>query len=253
MKVVVTANAAELGRQAADYVAAATRAQPDSAIIFPTGKTPVGLYKELISRYQQGTFDPSRLRIFLLDEYVGVGRTDPRSLHGWLERELLIPLAIRSEQVTPLPGNAVDLEQACRAYDAAVHAARGIDLAVLGLGPNGHLGYNDPPATADAPTRVLQLSQSSLDTCARDWGADLPLLPQAITAGMDLLLAAQQKLLIVSGESKQQILYKSLLGQVTPTVPATYLQQADGVTVMVDKAATRGAFAAALAGGTFAK
>lgn len=252
MKVIVAADAAELGRKAADYVVTAVQAKPDRSIIFPTGKTPVGLYKELIARYQQGAFEPSQLRVFMLDEYVGVGIDDPRSLHGWLQRELFAPLAIRAEQITALPGDAVDLDQACRDYEAAVHAAGGIDLAILGLGPNGHIGYNDPPAAGDAPTRVLQLSQSSLDTCARDWGADVPLLPQAITAGMDLLLAAQQKLLIVSGESKQQILYKSLLGRLTPEVPASYLQQSEGVTVMVDKAATRGALAAALAGGAFA-
>ncbi|MCB0081691.1 MAG: glucosamine-6-phosphate deaminase [Caldilineaceae bacterium] len=249
MNVQIAADGAALARNAADYVVAAVRAKPDSAIVFPTGKTPVGLYKELIARYHLGFFDPSQLRIFLLDEYVGIGPEDLRSLHGWLQRELFIQLAIRPEQVTPLDGAAADLAQACRSYEAAVYAAGGLDLAILGLGPNGHIGYNDPPAAGDAPTRVLQLSQSSLDTCARDWGPSVPLLPQAITAGMDLLLAARQKLLIVSGESKQHILYKSLLGPVTPDVPASYLQQADGVTVMVDKGATRGALAAALAGG----
>lgn len=252
MKLHVVKTYDELSRRAADFVADAVQAKPDSAVVFPTGKTPVGLYKALIARYQAGTFAPSQLRIFLLDDYVGVGADDPRSLHGWLQRELFTPLAIRPEQVTPLPGDAADLDAACRAYEAAVHAAGGFDLAILGLGPNGHIGYNDPPAAGDAPTRILQLSQSSLDTCARDWGADVPLLPQAITAGMDLLLAARQKLLIVSGESKQQILYKTLQGPVTPEVPASYLQQAEGVTVLVDEAATRGALAAAIAGGALA-
>jgi glucosamine-6-phosphate deaminase len=252
MQVIVTSDAAAMSRQAADLVVAAVREKPALAVVFPTGKTPTGLYKALISRFQQGAFDPSQLHIFLLDEYVGVGPEDPRSLHGWLQRELFTPLAIRPDQVTPLRGDATDLDAACHEYVAAVAAVGGLDLAILGLGPNGHIGYNDPPAAGDAPTRVLQLSQSSLDTCARDWGAAVPLLPQAITAGMDLLLAARQKLLLVSGESKQQILHKSLLGPVTPTVPASYLQQADGVTVLVDKAATRGALAAALAGGAFA-
>lgn len=249
MKVIVAIDAAALAKQAADYVVAAVQAKPDSTVVFPTGKTPVGLYTELIARSHAGTFDPSQLQIFLLDEYVGIGSDDPRSLQGWLQRELFTPLAIRPEQVTPLPGDATDLEQACRAYEATVQKAGGFDLAILGLGPNGHIGYNDPPATGDARTRVLRLSQSSLDTCARDWGTEVSLLPEAITAGMDLLLAARQKLLLVSGEGKQQILYKSLLGPVTPEVPASYLQQADEVTVMVDKAATRGALAAALAGG----
>ncbi|MCB0083490.1 MAG: 6-phosphogluconolactonase, partial [Caldilineaceae bacterium] len=140
MKVIVTADAAALGRQAADRVVAAVQAKPDSTIVFPTGKTPVGLYKELIARYQAGAFTPSQLRIFLLDEYVGIGPDDPRSLHGWLQRELFAPLAIHPDQVTPLPGDAADLDQACRAYAAAVRAAAGYDLAILGLGPNGHIG-----------------------------------------------------------------------------------------------------------------
>jgi len=251
MKVIVAANAAEMGRLAAEFVVAAVQAKPTSTIVFPTGKSPIGLYKELIARYQRGEFDPAQLQIFLLDEYVGVGPSDPRSLHGWLQRELFTPLAIRAEQITPLPGDAADPDQACRAYADAVHAAGGFDLAILGLGPNGHIGYNDPPAAADAPTRLLQLSQSSLDSCARDWGAGVELLPTALTAGMDLLLAARQKLLLVSGEAKQQILRASLLGPISPALPASYLQEADNVTFMVDKAATRGALAAAIAGGAF--
>jgi len=251
MKVMVTAEGAALSRLAADLIVAAIRAKPQSNVIFPTGKTPIGLYQELISRFQQGVFDPSQLRIFLLDEYVGVGPTDPRSMVGWLQRELFTPLAIRPEQITPLAGDAADLDAACQTYVAAVATAGGIDLAILGLGPNGHLGYNDPPAAGDAPTRALRLSQSSLDTCARDWGADVALLPMALTAGMDLLLGARQKVLLVSGAAKQPILRASLLGPITPDVPASYLQQADNVTVIADEAATRGAVAAAIAGGSF--
>lgn len=237
MQVLITQNYHEMSRAAADWVVAAINAKPDSTVVFPTGKTPEGLYHELIARHAQGAFDPTALRVFVLDEYVGVTQDDPRSLYGWLRRTLFDPLGIKPVQITPLPGDAADPVAACRAYHAQLVAAGSLDLAILGLGPNGHIGYNDPPADATATTRVLDLSESSLATCAREWGGRERLLPQALTIGMDLLLAARQKLLIVSGAHKREILHQSLYGPVSPDVPASYLQQAANVTVFADEAA----------------
>lgn len=237
METIITKDYADMSRVAADWVVAAINAKPDSTIVFPTGKTPEGLYHELIVRYQQGAFDPSALRVFVLDEYVGVTHDDYRSLYGWLQRVLFQPLGISTSQITPLPGDAADPAAACRTYHAKLVAAGGLDLAILGLGPNGHIGYNDPPADATATTRVLNLSESSLATCAKDWGGRDQLLPQALTIGMDLLLAAKQKLLIVAGAHKREILQQSLQGPLTPEVPASYLQQAANVTVIADAAA----------------
>ena len=237
METIITKDYADMSRVAADWVVAAINAKPDSTIVFPTGKTPEGMYHELIARHQAGAFDPNRLRVFVLDEYVGVTHDDYRSLYGWLQRTLFQPLGISAAQVTPLPGDAADPAAACREYHSQLVAAGGLDLAILGLGPNGHIGYNDPPADATATTRVLNLSESSLATCAKDWGGRDQLLPQALTIGMDLLLAAKQKLLIVSGAHKRDILQQSLQGPVTPEVPASYLQQAANVTVIADAAA----------------
>lgn len=237
MTTIITKDYTDMSRVAADWVVAAINAKPDSTIVFPTGKTPEGLYHELIARHQQGAFDPTTLRVFVLDEYVGITQDDPRSLYGWLRRVLFTPLGITPAQVTPLPGDAADPQAACRIYHDQLVAAGGLDLAILGLGPNGHIGYNDPPADATATTRVLNLSESSLATCARDWGGRDQILPQALTIGMDLLLAARQKLLIVSGAHKREILQQSLYGPLTPEVPASYLQQAAHVTVIADEAA----------------
>ena len=237
MQLQITKNYDEMSQLAADWVIDAIRANPQGTIVFPTGKTPEGLYRELIARHAQGAFEPSALRIFILDEYVGVGAEDFRSLYGWLRGVLLTPLGITPAQIIGLPGDAADPVAACRDYHAAIVAAGGLDVAILGLGPNGHIGYNDPPADATATTRVLDLSESSLATCARDWGGREQLLPQALTIGMDLLLAARQKLLIVSGAGKREILHQSLYGAVTPDVPASYLQQAANVTVIADEAA----------------
>lgn len=237
MEMIVTKDYADMSRVAADWVVAAIKAKPDSTIVFPTGKTPEGLYQELIVRHQQGAFDVNRLRVFVLDEYAGIGHDDYRSLYGWLQRIIFAPLGIQPAQVTPLPGDAADPVAACREYHASLVAAGGLDLAILGLGPNGHIGYNDPPADATATTRVLNLSESSLATCAKEWGGRDQLLPQALTIGMDLLLAARQKLLIVAGAHKREILQQSLHGPLTPEVPASYLQQAANVTVIADEAA----------------
>lgn len=237
MTTIITKDYTDMSRVAADWVVAAINAKPDSTIVFPTGKTPEGLYHELIARHQQGAFDPTALRVFVLDEYVGITQDDPRSLYGWLRRVFFTPLGITPAQVTPLPGDAADPQAACRIYHDQLVAAGGLDLAILGLGPNGHIGYNDPPADATATTRVLNLSESSLATCARDWGGRDQILPQALTIGMDLLLAARQKLLIVSGAHKREILQQSLYGPLTPEVPASYLQQAAHVTVIADEAA----------------
>lgn len=237
MRVIVTKDYNEMSQAAADFVAHLATSKPNAALVLPTGETPMGLYRELTARYQQGTFDPAHLRIFQLDEYFGVTPDDERSLYGWVKRVCLDPLGISPIQVVRLPGEAADPIAACRAYHQAVLAAGGLDLALLGLGPNGHLGYNDPPADASSPTRMLDLSESSIASAARYFGGRDRVPRQALTCGMDLLLDARQKLLMVSGAHKQEILRQSLIGPVNPQVPASYLQRATNVTVIADEAA----------------
>jgi glucosamine-6-phosphate deaminase len=235
MKVIVTPDYAAMSQAAADFVLAAVAARPDAAAVFPTGNTPVGLYKELAARRINGMFDPSRLRIFQLDEYWGLHADDPRSLYTWFKQAFLRPLDFPDANFVRLPADGPDAQTACKAYDAALAAAGGLDLAVLGLGPNGHLGYNDPPAAHDAPTRLLTLTDSSLDSAASYFGGRDRVPRQAITMGMAQLLAARQILLIVSGKQKQEILRQALQGEMTPEVPASYLQQAHNVTVISDR------------------
>jgi glucosamine-6-phosphate deaminase len=237
MQLLIVDDYAALSTAAADWVAAQLQAKPDAVAVFPTGNTPVGLYQELSRRFQAGEIDPTQLQLFLLDEYVGLGPDDPRTLYGWLEGAFLRPLAIRADQVVRLPSQTDDPAAACRAYDAALAAAGGLDVAVLGLGPNGHLGYNDPPAAGDAPTRILTLTDSSLDGAASYFGGRDRVPRQAITLGMPQLLSARQILLVFSGASKREILHQALRGPITPEVPASYLQTVDNVTVIADRAA----------------
>jgi glucosamine-6-phosphate deaminase len=240
MQVIVAQDYAALSRTAADVVAGVIAEQPNAAVVFALGETPQGMYRELAARRARGKINTTRLRIFQLDAYLGIGADDRRSFYGWLEREVLRPLGVPPANVVRLDGDAPDPQAACRAYDRAVADAGGFDLAVLGLGPNGHLGFNEPPADPNAPTRVVTLTEASIESNARYWGGRDQVPRRALTAGLAQLLAARRTLLLVSGARKHTILKRTLDGPVTPDVPASYLQHAANVTVIADRAAWLG-------------
>ena len=229
-----------LSRAGADRVAEVVAARPTAALVLATGITPMGLYQELAERRKRGEFQTAQLRVFQLDEYLGLEPDDSRSLFLWMKRAVLDPWAIPPANVVRLPGDAVDLQAACRAYDGTVEAVGGFDLAVLGLGPNGHLGFNEPLADPASRTRAVTLTDASIESNARYWGERGQVPRQALTVGLAGLLAARHILLIVSGAHKQSILRRTIEGPVTPEVPASYLQQAADVTVMADTAAWAG-------------
>lgn len=227
----------EVARAAAADVAAAVRRVPDAAILFAVGETPVPLYAELAARRAAGDLDTSRVRAVQLDEYVGVPPTDERAFFGWLERDVLGPLAIARERTTALRGDSADPAAECERYERAVREAGGIDLAILGLGLNGHLGFNEPPSAADAPTRVVDLAEPTIEASAGYWGSRELVPPRGITAGMRVLLAARETILVVTGERKRDILRAALEGPVTPDVPASLLRTIERVRVHADRAA----------------
>jgi glucosamine-6-phosphate deaminase len=216
----------------AALIAETIAAAPASSAIVATGRTPMGAYARLARDLPAGA--GSRLRVFQLDEYVGVPQHDPRSLAAWTRRSFVDPLGVDPDSVVRLDGLADDLEAACRTYDDAVAAAGGLDLAVLGLGPNGHLGFNEPPSGPTSRTREVPLSEASLASNAA-YAPGLPVPRTALTAGLDVLLAARRVLLLVSGAGKREIVHRALEDPVTPEVPASFLQQHPDLTVVVDR------------------
>lgn len=236
----VTDEADEVARGAADDAAEVIRGHRRPIVMFAVGESPVGLYAELAERRRRGVLDTSRLRAVQLDEYLGVAPTDERAFFGWLEREALRPLAIPVDRTIALRGDAADPQAECVRYERAVAAAGGLDLAVLGLGTNGHLGFNEPPSGSDAPTRVVDLADETIDSNARYWGGRDRVPTRAITAGMGIILAARRAILVVTGASKQEILRRALEGEITPEVPASYLRTMPNVRVYCDRAAWEG-------------
>jgi glucosamine-6-phosphate deaminase len=233
----VVDDAGALGRTGADRVADVLARTPDAWVAVATGETPMGMYAELASRRRSGLLDTGGLTAVQLDEYLGLEEEDRRSFYGWMRRSFLDPLEIDEGRVVRLPLDG-DLEAACAAFDRSLAARGGLDLAILGLGANGHLGFNEPPADPDAPTREVGLSPATIDANARYWGdvADVP--SRAVTIGMGPLLSARAIVLLVSGGGKREIVHRALDGPVEPEVPASFLQDAHAeVTVVVDRAA----------------
>ncbi len=229
-----------VSRAAADHIAKYVKAHPTANVVLATGSSPMGAYQDLARLRAEGAFDPSRLRIFQLDAYLGLAPDDRRSLFRWLKESFLDPLAIQPEQVVRLPGDTPDPQAICKAFDDAVAAAGGFDLSVLGVGMNGHLGFNEPPADPSSPTRLVDLTEESLDSNADYWGGRDLVPRRAITAGLAGLLAARHTLLLASGARKHDILRQTVEGPQTGDVPASFLQGAAKVTVIADRAAWDG-------------
>ncbi|HSL10992.1 MAG TPA: glucosamine-6-phosphate deaminase [Actinomycetota bacterium] len=230
LRIVRVADAAAVARTAADLVVGSVARRPAS-FVAATGTTPMATYAELARRARRGAFDASSLHAFQLDEYVGVARSDRRSLTGWFDRSVVDPLGIDDDRAVRFDGLASDLDGACRRYDDAV-ARNPFDLAILGLGPNGHLGFNEPPSTADAPTRVVTLTPQSVRSNAAYWGSEADVPRRAVTAGMAQLLSARRVMLLVVGPHKREILRAVVDGPVTDDVPASHLQlHADAIVV----------------------
>ena len=217
----------------ADWIAG----RPDALVMPAVGNTPEGVYASLSQLRRSGRLDTSRIRVAQLDEYLDLERDDPRRLRAWLERIFCEPLAIDSGRLLALDGSSHEPAAMCQAYEDAVREMGGVGVAILGLGPNGHVGFNEPPSDREARTRVVALTDASLASNRTYWPPPLGVPRRAVTAGMSLLLNARWKLLLVAGGGKREILLRSLTGPIGADNPASFLREVEGVTVLVDDAA----------------
>jgi glucosamine-6-phosphate deaminase len=229
----------DVAQAAADIVTNVVAAKPDAVLALPTGSTPLGMFKELVRRIRAGDADFSRATFFCLDEYLGVSRDDPNSLTGWLFREFFDPAGISPNQVEIVPSEPGDPVAEAAAYEASLAAAGGLDLAVLGIGENGHIAFNEPGSTVDSRTRVLDLTPESQAQAAAYWAGNFPAPTQAMTIGVATILDARQVLLIATGAAKAPILEQALLGPISDDVPASHLRTvSEKLTVLIDQAAS---------------
>lgn len=227
-----------LSRLAADIVTDCVTAHPSAAITLPTGETPRGMYEDLVHRIRGGELDFSRVQFFCLDDYLGTSIGEEVSLTGWLDEVFFQPAGVPRQHIHLIPTDAPDPHAAAAQYDRDIGAAGGLELAIVGLGPNGHVGFNEPGSPPDSRTRVVTLTPETREQNAAYYEGQRTISPRAITMGLGTILEARQIVLIVSGGSKAEILKATLEDPITPAVPGSFLRTAgDRLRVIVDEAA----------------
>jgi glucosamine-6-phosphate deaminase len=208
--------------------------RPELVLGLPTGRTPLGLYRELRERSRPG--DWSRIRTFNLDEFVGLEAGDPHSYRSYMQAELFSHVSIDPAHIEFLNGRAADLRAECRRYEAAIYEAGGIDLQILGIGANGHIGFNEPADGLCAHTHVAELEQETRESNAQRFGGDWQRVPaRALSMGMATILGAEEIVLIATGREKADAVRGMIEGLITPRLPASFLQVHRNVTVMLDR------------------
>jgi len=229
-----TDSAEAFADRAASHVASLLAEVPAAAIALPTGSTPIGLYARLRAMEAAGEVTLSAGHFFNLDEYVGVGPADPHSFAAFLRRHFLDASGIPAAHIRLLRGDAPDIASEAAAHDAAVAALGGLDLAILGLGGNGHIAFNEPGAPWDAGTHVVPLTEATRIANAAYFADGFQVPSHGLTMGIGMIRAARRVLLLVSGRAKAAALGALLAGQPDPAWPVTALCGHPGLTVVAD-------------------
>jgi len=211
---------------------------PRLVLGLPAGRTPRALYRELRQRTVEGAVDWSGVRTFNLDEFVGLPGTHPGSYQSFMRAELLDAVPIGVDHIHLLDGAAPDLDAECRRYEAEIAAEGGLDLLVLGIGANGHIGFNEPADGLHARTHVANLQPATRAANADRFGGDASRVPpRALSMGMATILSARDIVLVATGADKAGAVDGMRHGLITPRLPASFLQLHPRVTVMLDASA----------------
>jgi glucosamine-6-phosphate deaminase len=235
MKLEVYDTEQALAHALAVSVASSVAEHPDIVLGLPTGRTPIALYRELVTLTDERALDWSRVRTFNLDEFVGLGDSAPGSYRRFMQENLFQYVNITPENIGFLEGRAADLDAECERYEQAIRAAGGIDLMILGIGANGHIGFNEPCDVLPARTHKVTLEEPSRAGNALWFGGEVNAVPRhAISMGMATILNAREVVLMATGGGKSDAVNEMITGGITTQLPASFLQLHPHVTVMVD-------------------
>ncbi|WP_368487205.1 glucosamine-6-phosphate deaminase [Spiroplasma sp. DGKH1] len=236
MKLIVVENKNEIGKVVGKMFVNAVQANPKIVLGFATGSSPETTYQYLINDYQQNHTDWSNVVAFNLDEYIGLEPTHPQSYRYFMNEKLFNHINIKKEN-THVPQGTGDYVAFANQYDEMIKKAGGIDIQLLGVGTNGHVGFNEPPADFNSLTRVVDLVKSTIEANARFFDSIDQVPKQAVSMGIKSILNAKKIILIADGPGKAQAIKQLIEGEISNEWPCTSLQMHNDVTVVVDKAA----------------
>lgn len=237
MEFVIARDYEEMSRKAADVIAAQIAEDPHCVLGLATGSTPEGLYAKLVEDCEAGKVDFSQVTTYNLDEYRGLEHDHDQSYHYFMNKHLFGKVNIDIAATHVPDGSNPDAEAACEDYERIIDEAGGIDLQLLGLGHNGHIGFNEPCQEFPKVTHCVDLTESTIQANSRLFDSIDDVPRQAYTMGIGTIMRARKVLVVASGDGKAEIVRKAFFGPVTPEVPASILQFHPDVTVIVDEAA----------------
>ena len=237
MKIYKAKDYKDMSRKAANIISAQVIMKPNCVLGLATGSTPIGTYDQLVEWYNKGDLDFSEVTTVNLDEYKGLPRTNDQSYYYFMHQHLFDRVNIDLERTNVPNGMEPDAEKECGRYEELIRSLGGVDLQLLGLGHNGHIGFNEPGEAFEKETHCVDLTESTIEANKRFFASADDGPKQAYTMGIKTIMQAKKILIVVNGENKADIVERAFFGPVPPEVPASILQLHNDVTLVGDKAA----------------
>lgn len=237
MNLIVAESYDEMSRLAADEIAAVIKDDNACVLGLATGSTPIGIYRNLVSDYEEGLISFKDVKTFNLDEYVGLDGSHDQSYRYFMNSNLFDHVDIDKANTHVPSGTAADVDGECSQYDREIEEAGGVDIQLLGIGHNGHIGFNEPCRDFPKTTHKVKLADSTIEANSRLFDSIDDVPRYAVTMGIGTIMAARKVLLVASGKDKADIIQKALFGDVEPEIPASILQFHPNVTVVTDQEA----------------
>lgn len=237
MKIYKAKDYKDMSRKAANIISAQVIMKPNCVLGLATGSTPIGTYDQLVEWYNKGDLDFSEVTTVNLDEYKGLPRTNDQSYYYFMHQHLFDRVNIDLERTNVPNGMEPDAEKECGRYEELIRSLGGVDLQLLGLGHNGHIGFNEPGEAFEKETHCVDLTESTIEANKRFFASADDVPKQAYTMGIKTIMQAKKILIVVNGENKADIVERAFFGPVTPEVPASILQLHNDVTLVGDEAA----------------